>query len=242
MILIGVDGLSHRFLEAHVQDLPFFRTMMKKNYNAIEIREDDALSAVMWNSVFAGIPPSQVPLRNYHIGDRMVKYDEIPFKKRYLWEKRKFTVISAPVVLPTYSNINLDLVNRGLTLEKEECEENMHRIFDAAMNYKDGDLIVCFTEIDRVEHFHWNKPELLETYKLLDDLLKQLLEGYKGNFIIFSDHGFRDIPEEGGILDVSTGITGDHDPVQIFMGTKRVEYTTDLYWMVLQGDLDDPKA
>ncbi len=233
MLIVGVDGLSHRFLERHRSDLPTLSRLMRMNYRLVELREEDALSAVMWNAVFAGIPPSQVPMRQYHIGERMVKYEDIPFRSRFLWERKKFVVISAPVVLPVYSNVPLDLVNRGLTLEKEECEENMQRILDVALKYQSDDMIVCFTEIDRVEHFWWGKPELIQTYKILDDILSQLLQLSK-DYVVFSDHGFRDLPEEGGILDRSSGVLGDHDPVQLFMGTRKVEYTTDLYWMALK--------
>jgi len=230
MLFIGVDGLSHRVLEK--EDLPSFRGLMRKGYRKIRIREADAISAVMWNAIFAGIPPSQVTFRRYNLGDKVFGYEEIPFRRRFPWEiRRDIPAVAVPVVLPPYSNVRVDLVEKGLALDKEKCDENMFRIADTISEFDDG--IAVFTEIDRVSHFHWGEEALLDSYRKLDSILGDLEKKGKG-IVVFSDHGFRDMPKGRSILRREGGIKGDHDPVQLVVGTDRVEFTTDIYILMME--------
>ena len=57
-------------------------------------------------------------------------------------------------------------------------------------------LIVVFTLLDRIQHFHWGEDCVVEWYKKLDEKMGQLLfdtnflEEKDNKLIVISDHGF----------------------------------------------------
>lgn len=105
-----------------------------------------------------------------------------------------------PFVVPPYSfGVDFRSVGFGLPANEHEWREELDQITEKTkelLSEKPDLLISVYTLLDRVQHFHWGEPCVLEWYKRLDDKLRELLldSGFldkKDNkLIIISDHGF----------------------------------------------------
>jgi len=251
LLLIGIDGFAHQLLENRSVNAPNLEELLKSNFKEFELKPEWALSAVMWNAIFSGKHPEELKDLRYTREDEdgkihIVKYEELPedLRKRYIWETLarerpdlKVVVVNAPVVLPPWSNVPIELEDSGVAVDYEPNIINMGITTETILRHYDADVgIVVFTEIDRISHFFWGEKEVFNAYENLDQLIGIIMERIKPeNYMIVSDHGFRDLPkEEQRILRGGQQIKGDHSTTQIYAGSVEINRITELRDAVLR--------
>jgi hypothetical protein len=140
---------------------------------------------------------------SFAVNGNIVRREDV--RVDFVWDilsRRGKTVkaLNVPFVVPPYSyGVSFKPVGFGLPTNDREWEEELNRITEtslALMKEKPDILISVYPLLDRVQHFHWGEPLVLDWYRKLDARLGGLLfdSGFldePGNrLILISAHGF----------------------------------------------------
>jgi len=240
-LVIGVDAATWRIINPNIDQLPTFKKILSIcDHDTIHLKEKP-FSPPLWCGMFCGKSAEEHGHKDFVVDGEIQTREMI--KVDFIWDvldKKGVNVkaFNIPFVVPPYNfNVKFDSIGFGLPDNPTEWEEELEKVTEKTielMNEKTEVIITTFTSLDRVQHFHWGEPVVLEWYKKLDSKLNKILFG--GNFIndeknkliIISDHGFCSFGESNVQTlpqKTSTGreIKGDHHEDAIII-TKNIDY------------------
>lgn len=246
MLTVGIDGATFKIIKKHLKALPNFeRLMAEGSYRSLKL-DMKPLSAVVWCSMFTGKPPEEHGHWDFVVDGKLQSRRDI--EAEFIWERLKaegyeVKALNIPFVYPPYNyNCEHTPLNFGLSLELDDLEEDRKQLLAKCREILMSPpqlFIVVFDQLDKVQHFHWGEPVVLEWYEKMDQIVGELAE-YDERLIVVSDHGFRARAEgeEGGYAPLGAEprqLKGDHDDEAILI-TRKVRYPirriTDVYYAI----------
>lgn len=246
MLVVGVDGATFKVIERHLEVLPNFERLMAEGRHRGLNLDMKPLSAVVWCSMFTGKRPEEHGHWDFVVDGKL--QGRMDIEVEFVWDlldAQGFEVkaLNVPFVYPPYNyNCEHTPLNFGLSMELEELEEDRRRLLAKCREILQDPpelFIVVFEQLDKVQHFHWGEPVILEWYERMDEVVGELA-GHDERTIVVSDHGFRERveDEEGGYAPPGAGprrLKGDHDDEAILI-TRGVRYPirriTDVYYAI----------
>jgi hypothetical protein len=146
--------------------------------------------------------------------------------------------LNVPFVVPPFNyNVNFKPIGFGLPTTEQEWAEELERVTATtkALIAEEPDVLVAvYTSLDRIQHFHWGEPYVIEWYKRMDAKLGELVmdtdfldEEENNKLIVISDHSFcsfgeakvQTLPEQ----TPDGKLKGDHHE-DAFLVTVNVDY------------------
>lgn len=195
LLIIGLDGATWDIIKPNINKLPTFKKLMKKGeYKSITAR-DVILSPAIWCTIFSGKTLAEHGHTKYIVNDKLQTRKNI--KVKFIWDildaKCDIRALQIPFIIPPYNfNCSYKPVEYGTSYDIDELEQDADNLTIKAVDIAQENpdiFIVVFNQLDRLQHFHWGEPFVLEFYKKIDTVLKQLIP-YGEKLIIVSDHGF----------------------------------------------------
>ncbi|MCD6367546.1 MAG: alkaline phosphatase family protein, partial [Candidatus Aenigmarchaeota archaeon] len=240
-LVLGIDAATWKVIKPNIDELPTFKKLLETcNSDTIHLKEKP-YSPSIWCGMFSGKTPEEHGHREYVENGKIVTREDI--KVDFIWdlldrEGIDIRAINVPFVVPPYNfNVDFEGVGFGLPTTPEEWEEELEKVTKKVIEIlkeKPDVLIAVYTSLDRIQHFHWGEPLVLEWYKKMDDKLNEVLfktgfmDDNKNKLIIISDHGFCSFGEaKVQTLPQKTSdgriLKGDHHEDAILI-TKNVDY------------------
>lgn len=195
--IIGVDGLDP-------VDVATFD--MSGEWDPIEI-ETVAHTVPSWNAIFTGrerdgvytfekIPAQRPPHRGALVGKHTTDfwdYEELRTDD-YLWERTDVDVVSAPVVLPTFSTLE-DPPGSDVTWcsTREEVTPSIDRLTELTLRAPD-DVLTVYPQPDKIHHMvdnaekDYTSDDRAGHMDVLDEAVVRLTEAFD-QWVVLSDHG-----------------------------------------------------
>jgi predicted AlkP superfamily phosphohydrolase/phosphomutase len=234
MLIIGIDGAADSVIKSTLDRLPNIRKMINENsYKKILLREPP-LSASIWCSMFSGKTVKEHKHKSYVVNGVPQIRDDI--KIDFIWdilakESIDIKALQIPFVYPPYNfNCDFNPIKNSFFTEISDLEEDFSNLTKKSIQVlkeKPDVFIVVYTMLDRLSHFYWGEPIILEWYEKIDHDIGKLLK-YDDKVIIISDHGFCDWDDtESHTLSRKNKsgreIKGDHNKEAILI-TKNIDY------------------
>ncbi|MFC1962398.1 alkaline phosphatase family protein [Chloroflexota bacterium] len=238
--VLGIDAATWTVIEPNLGKLPSFQRLIELGQAKELILVEKPISPSVWCGMFSGKTVDEHRHEDFVSGGKLVKREDI--KVEFIWDileraGKKVKVMNVPFVVPPYSfGVDFNPVGFGLPTDEKEWQEELERVSLKArelLTEKPDLLIVVYTLLDRIQHFHWGEDYILEWYRRLDSKIGELLfdtgflEGKQNKLIVISDHGFCSFGEakirtlplrlEGGELK------GDHHE-NAFLITVNLDY------------------
>jgi len=233
LLVIGIDGATWKIIKPHLSELPNFQNLMKTGESKSLFVEDVVLSAAIWCTIFSGKSTKEHGHEKYVVNENLQLRDDIAVD--FIWDvlDKKYDVkaLQVPFVMPPYNfNCTYDPVGYGVSSDLNELKEDMDNLASRSLELLKNNLdifIVVFGMLDKLQHFHWGEPIILEWYKKIDKILGTLIE-YGEKLIIISDHGFcsrgeariQTLPDKN---NKGESLKGDHHEEAILI-TKNINY------------------
>ncbi len=200
--VLGIDGASWNVIRPNLKVLKNFARLIQAGKAKEIVLREKPISAAIWCGMFSGKTVEEHGHLEFTKDGKIVKREDIPVK--FIWDilkdKIDVRVLNVPFVVPPYSfNVDFRPVGFGLPSNEKEWEEELERVTETTkelLTWKPDLLISVFTLLDRVQHFHWGEPVVLEWYKKLDEKIGELvwdtgfLPSETNKLILISDHGF----------------------------------------------------
>jgi predicted AlkP superfamily phosphohydrolase/phosphomutase len=200
--VLGIDGASWNVIRPNLKHLVNFAKLIKIGKASELVLQEKPISAAIWCGMFSGKEASEHKHLGFTKEGKIVKREDIPLE--FIWdvlnEKIDVRVLNVPFVVPPYSfNVDFSPPAFGLPSNEREWREELSRVTGKTKELlaeKPDLLISVFTLLDRVQHFHWGEPAVLEWYKLLDMKIGEImwttnfLPSRENKLIVISDHGF----------------------------------------------------
>ncbi|RLG36384.1 hypothetical protein DRN79_04985 [Methanosarcinales archaeon] len=235
-LVIGVDAMSWDVVMENLERLKNIAKLVNMG-NAREIMlEEKPISASIWCGMFCGLLPDEHKHYSYVRDGEIVRREDIDVK--FIWdilheEGKKVYAVNVPFVVPPFSfGTDFKPVGFGLPTDEREWEEELERVTAKTKELISGKpdlLITVFTLLDRVQHFHWGEPCVIEWYMRVDEKIGEIVfeTGFLSDYeqdeqdeqdehgddrlILISDHGFCSF-ENARVrtLTAHEGIKGDH--------------------------------
>lgn len=236
MIVIGIDAATWKVIDPNLKLLPNFRKLKETGESRVLKIDMKPISAAVWCSIFCGKSPEEHGNIEYVIDGKLQKREDI--KVEFIWDiltEDGFDAraLNIPFVVPPYNfNCEFKPIGFGLPVNEDEWNEELERVTKKAIKIiKDSPdfFTVVYTCLDRIQHFHWNEPIVLEWYKKLDKKLGEILNhiNEEEKLIVLSDHGFcnREEAKVQTLPKQANGreIKGDHSDEGILI-VKNVSY------------------
>ena len=234
MIIIGIDGAADSIIKSNLDRLPNIKRLINENSYKKIILKESPLSASIWCSVFSGKTVKEHKHTNYVVNGVPQTREDV--KVDFIWdtlfrEGIEIKALQIPFVYPPY-NFNCDFkpIKNSFFTEISDLDKDLYNITKKSIQIlkeKPDVFIVVYTMLDRLSHFHWGEPIILEWYGKIDNEIGKLLK-YDDEVIIVSDHGFC-AWEESKVHTLrrrnSQGrvIKGDHNQEAILI-TKNIDY------------------
>jgi len=203
LFVLGIDAATWRVIRPNLDRLPTFRRLCQIGQCRELVLEEKPVSPSVWCGMFSGKTPEEHGHDSFTNGDRLVKRGDINVD--FIWdilhrEGRKVAVLNVPFVVPPYSfGVDFKPVGFGLPTNEKEWQEELDRVTEKTKELvadKPELLIVCYTLLDRVQHFHWGEDCVLKWYGKLDSRIGEVifdngfLDNKQNKLIVVSDHGF----------------------------------------------------
>jgi hypothetical protein len=252
ILVIGLDAATWKVINPNLEDLPNLKGLIGEGeHKAITLNERPH-SASVWCSMFSGKSPEEHGHRDFVVDGELQKREDI--KVNFIWdalgEVADIRALNVPFVYPPYNyNCSYKAVGYGLSSDPVELEQDLDNLTGKAVEIlktRPEVFIVVFTMLDKISHFHWGTPLLLEWYRKVDAKLGELLNQARGEdkLIVVSDHGFANWDEvKEHTLPKKTPegeIKGDHHKEAILI-TKNVSSPInspqDVFYAI-RGELD----
>ena len=234
MLIIGVDGATDSVIKSNLDRLPNIKKLINENPYKKKLLKEPPLSASIWCSIFSGKTINEHKHTNYVVDGVPQTREDV--KVDFIWdilakEDVDIKALQVPFVYPPY-NFNCDFkpIKNSFFTEISDLEEDLINLTKKSIQIlkeKPDVFIVVFTMLDRLSHFHWGEPIILEWYEKIDEKIGKLLK-YDDKVIIISDHGFCNW-EESKVHTLrrrdSSGrvIKGDHSQESIII-IKNIKY------------------
>jgi predicted AlkP superfamily phosphohydrolase/phosphomutase len=203
ILVIGIDAATWTVIRPNIARLPAFQQLCQvgKNYD-LRITETP-VSPAIWCGMFCGKKLAQHGHQSYIKNDNLVRREDIQVD--FIWDilqraGKKALAFNVPFVVPPFAyNVEFRPVGFGLPTNLPEWQEELERVsykIRELMPRKPDVLIAVYTLLDRIQHFHWGEPMVLEWYQKVDRCLDAIifkshyLEDPTNRLIIISDHGF----------------------------------------------------
>ncbi len=232
ILVIGIDAATWDVIKPNLGQLPNFKKLMEEGEHKTITQSEQILSASIWCSMFSGKTLEEHNHKNFVIDEKLQSREDI--KINFIWDELKdkydIRALQVPFVMPPYNfNCQYTPVGYGTSSDLDELDQDTDGItFCAVDNLKKNPdvFIVCYTALDKVQHFHWGEPLVLSWYKKIDQILEMLTK-YGEKLIIISDHGFcgkgeareRTLPDK----TPEGELKGDHHQDGILI-TKNIKY------------------
>lgn len=204
--IIGLDGLSPADVDEF--DVP-------GEWDPLHI-ETTSHTCPSWNAIFTGrdrdgvfdffkLPDDAESLSGELAdhSDEMWGYDDLRTDD-YLWERFDVGVVSAPVVLPTFSTLGDDAPGTDLTwpTDRDEMARSIERLTELTLRHADGDgsVITVFPFPDKMHHtvdaeaLDYSADDRATQMQSLVASIERITEAFD-RFVLLSDHGRPTDPE-----------------------------------------------
>ncbi|MBW2988082.1 hypothetical protein DRJ48_00155 [Candidatus Woesearchaeota archaeon] len=195
LLVIGLDAATWSVIKPNLGVLPNFKQLMEEGQAKSLFVEGKILSAAVWCTIFSGKSVEEHGHDNFIKDGNVVKREDI--KVEFIWDVLDgicdIRALQIPFVYPPY-NFKCDYtpVEFGLSSKLDDLEQDTDGIFYKAIDILEENpdvFIVVFTALDKLQHFHWGEPIVLEWYKKFDKILG-VLSKLAEKLIVVSDHGF----------------------------------------------------
>jgi phosphoadenosine phosphosulfate reductase len=235
ILVIGLDAATWKVINPNLDDLPNLKRLIGSGRSATITLRERPHSASVWCSIFSGKTQEEHGHRDFVVDGKLQRREDI--KVKFIWDILDGLVdiraLNVPFVYPPYNyNCEYEAIGYGLSSDPKELEQDMELLTRKAkevLGERPEVFIVVYTMLDKISHFHWGTPTLLEWYKKVDAKLGELLQFVReeDKLIVISDHGFADWDEvERHTLPRRTPegeIKGDHHREAILI-TKNISY------------------
>jgi len=203
IFVLGIDAATWTVVKPNLAVLPGFKRLTELGQARELILKEQPVSPSIWCGMFSGKTLEEHGHKDFVLEGRLVKREDI--KVDFIWdvlerEGKKVKALNVPFVVPPYSfRVDFKPVGFGLPTSEKEWQEELERVSLKAkelMAEKLDVLIVVYTLLDRIQHFHWGEDCVLEWYRKLDRKMGELLldTGFlnerQNKLIVISDHGF----------------------------------------------------
>ena len=203
IFILGIDAATWTVVKPNLSELPAFDYLCHKGDIKTLVVKEKPISPAIWCGMFCGLPLTEHKHEAYVENETIVKRENI--KVDFIWDVytkagKKAVALNVPFVVPPYSyGAQYRPVGFGLPTNDKEWYEELERLTaktKEVMAQRPDLLVSVFTLLDRVQHFHWGEPCVLDWYKRLDVKLSEMLidTGFVDNpdnsLIVISDHGF----------------------------------------------------
>ena len=201
-LVLGIDAATWKIIKPNLDRLPNFKKILEEcESDTIHLKEKP-YSPPLWCGMFCGKGPEVHKHREYVEEGKVKSREDIPVD--FIWDvldERGYDVraMNVPFVVPPY-NFNVDFkgIGFGLPTTEEEWDQELEQVSAKVvglMEEKPDVLIAVFTSLDRIQHFHWGEPMVVDWYEKMDKRLGEMLfdTGFMdrdNKLIIISDHGF----------------------------------------------------
>lgn len=201
--VLGIDAATWTVIKPNIERLPTFKKLCEMGKCQELVLKEKPISPSVWCGIFSGKTPGEHRHESFVAGDKIVKREDI--KVEFIWdilhrEGGKVRALNVPFVVPPYSfNVDFRPVGFGLPTNEKEWQEELDRVTGEAKELlaeKPDLLIVVYTLLDRIQHFHWGEDYVVKWYQRLDTNIGELLfhSDFLGDnsnrLIVISDHGF----------------------------------------------------
>jgi phosphoadenosine phosphosulfate reductase len=228
ILVIGLDAATWKIIEPNAEKMPNLHKLMKEGKCKTLPLKERPHSASVWCSIFSGKTQKEHGHKDFVVDGNLQTREDI--KVKFVWDVldrlADIRALNVPFVYPPY-NFNCDYkpIGYGLSSDPKELEQDMKLLTQKAkeiLRENPDVFIVVYTMLDKISHFHWGEPFLLEWYGKVDRAVGELLKfAEKDKIIVISDHGFCDWDEvEEHTLPKETPegkIKGDHYPEAILI-------------------------
>lgn len=204
IFVLGIDAATWTVIRPNLATLPAFKKLTEVGRaQEIILKEAEALkSASIWCGMFCGKTPDEHRHADFMVNDKLVKRKNIMVD--FIWdilerEGKKVRVLNVPFVVPTYSfGVDFRPAGFGLPTNEKEWQEELDKVSAKTKELlaeKPDLLIVVYTLLDRIQHFHWGEDCVLDWYRKLDGKLEEIIFGTgflsseRNKLIVISDHG-----------------------------------------------------
>ena len=243
ILVLGIDAATWTVVRPNLDKLPTLKHLVNIGKSKEYVIKEKPVSPSIWCGMFCGKPFSEHGHENFVVKGELVKREDI--KVDFIWDTltrvgKKVVALNVPFVVPPYTyGTGFRPVGFGLPTNEKEWQEELDRITSKVkelISEKPDVLIAVYTLLDRVQHFHWGEPLVVEWYQKLDKKLEEVLfdTGFLDNpenrLIMISDHGFCSFGEaKVQTLPKKTEegeLKGDHHE-NAFLITVRIDYEID---------------
>jgi predicted AlkP superfamily phosphohydrolase/phosphomutase len=243
IFVLGIDAATWTVVKPNLSELPALDYLCHKGEIKTLVIKEKPISPAIWCGMFCGLPLTKHGHDAYVANETIIKRENI--KVDFIWDVlaksgKKAVALNVPFIVPPYSyGAQYRPVGFGLPTNDKEWYEELERLTAKTkeiMALRPDLLVSVFTLLDRVQHFHWGEPCVLDWYKRLDAKLSELLidTGFVDNpdnkLIVISDHGFCSFGEaKVQTLPKKTGageLKGDHHENALLI-TVNIDYEID---------------
>lgn len=195
LLVIGIDGAAWSVIRPNLDQLPNFKRLMEEGESKSLFVKDVVLSAAIWATIFSGKSVKEHGHEKYIVDEKLQTREDI--KTGFIWDvldsKYRIKALQIPFVMPPYNfNCDYEPVGFGASSDLSELEEDTEGVLKKSLEILKEDLdafLVVFGALDKVQHFHWGEPLILDWYRRMDHILGELGR-YGQKLIVVSDHGF----------------------------------------------------
>lgn len=195
LLIIGIDAATWKVIKPNLNQLPTFKKLIEQGESKSLFVNDVVLSAAIWCTIFSGKSTKEHGHQKYVVDEKLQSREDI--KVNFIWDvlnkDHNIKVLQAPFVMPPY-NFNCDYkpIGYGVSSDLKELREDTEKLAQKSLETLQENpeiFIVVFGVLDKVQHFHWGEPIILDWYKKIDEIIGKLIK-FGEKIIIVSDHGF----------------------------------------------------
>jgi predicted AlkP superfamily phosphohydrolase/phosphomutase len=203
ILVIGIDAATWTIIRPNIDRLPAFKQLCQAGMCSDMVVTETPVSPAIWCGMFCGKKLTEHGHKEYVKNGEIVKREDI--KVDFIWDilqrtGKKVYALNVPFVVPPYSyNVDFRAVGFGLPTNPKEWQSELDQVTQKTKELmaKNPDvLIAAYTSLDRIQHFHWGEPMVLEWYQKMDICLNEIilkshyLQDRQNSLIVISDHGF----------------------------------------------------
>jgi predicted AlkP superfamily phosphohydrolase/phosphomutase len=203
ILVLGIDAATWTVIRPNLDKLPSFARLCHTGRCSDLVLQEMPISPSVWCSMFCGKPPEEHKHGSFVSKGKLVRRQDIQVD--FIWDildrkGRKVKALNVPFVVPPYSfGVDFRPVGFGLPTNDKEWQEELQSVTQKVKQLIDEGpdvLIAVYTSLDRIQHFHWGEPCVLDWYRKLDSKIGELvfdtrfLDKKDSKLIVISDHGF----------------------------------------------------
>jgi len=204
IFVLGIDAATWTVIKPNLDSLPSFKKLIEYGQaREIVLGEEEKLeSQSLWCGMFSGKTLEEHGHDSWVVGGRLARREDIQVD--FIWDileqqGKKVRVLNVPFIVPPYSfRVDFKPVGFGLPTNEKEWQEELERVSEKTKELLAENpelLIVVYTILDRIQHFHWGEDCVLDWYQKLDRKMEEILfntgflDDSQNKLIVVSDHG-----------------------------------------------------